>query len=123
MSEVAGKCIDDNANGTARGNKIVSWSCNGTAAQRWTLLTNGTIRVHSRCLGVPGTAAGSPAGLYPCTGAGGQQWRLAPRGAGFELTNPLSGRCLADPAAATLNGTRLALASCAATPGLLWRAG
>ena len=31
-----GKCLDDFGGGTANGNKVDIWTCNGTASQKWT---------------------------------------------------------------------------------------
>jgi GH25 family lysozyme M1 (1,4-beta-N-acetylmuramidase) len=124
LSQVPGKCADDSGNGTASGNKIEVWRCDGGPAQRWILASDGTVRVHGKCLSVSdqGTASGSPITLQACGGTGSQLWHLTPHGVGFTLVNPRSGLCLADPGAATVNGTRLVIAACAATPGLLWRA-
>jgi hypothetical protein len=30
------KCLDANAAGTANGTRLILWSCNGQADQRWT---------------------------------------------------------------------------------------
>ena len=47
------------ANGTA----VQLYDCNGTAAQQWTVGTDGTIRALGKCLDVTGngTADGAPA--------------------------------------------------------------
>ncbi|MBO0776886.1 MAG: putative Ig domain-containing protein, partial [Actinobacteria bacterium] len=41
-----GKCLDDSGNQTANGTKIVIWTCNGTAPQRWTVVKDQTVRIH-----------------------------------------------------------------------------
>ncbi|HUZ26545.1 MAG TPA: ricin-type beta-trefoil lectin domain protein, partial [Streptosporangiaceae bacterium] len=121
--EVPGKCLDDSGGRTASGNKIDISACAGTVAQRWTLAPDGTLRVRGRCLGLnrQGRASGTPAGLYACNGTGSQLWHLIPAGSGLMLVNPRSGRCLSDPNAVTVNGTRLVIEPCAATPGKVWR--
>ncbi|KUL75416.1 MULTISPECIES: PQQ-dependent sugar dehydrogenase, partial [unclassified Streptomyces] len=49
---VNGKCLDvDNAN-TADGTKMQIWTCNTTAAQRWTVGTDNTLRALGKCLDI-----------------------------------------------------------------------
>ena len=65
----------------ATGTRAVIRSCAGTAAQRWTVEPDGTMRVRGRCLEVnrQGKASGTPAGLHACNGTGAQLWHLTPR--------------------------------------------
>jgi len=122
-SEMPGKCLDDSGGGTASGNKIDVSTCAGSVAQRWTLEPDGTMRVRGRCLAVnhQGKASGTPVGLQACDRTGSQLWHLTPEGPGVVLVNPRSSRCLTDPNAASVNGTRLVIEPCAATPGKVWR--
>jgi Ricin-type beta-trefoil lectin domain len=79
---------------------------------------------------VPSAAAtsGTPVTLAACTGAPLQQWQLAaPRsvnpGAGpvpVTLANPVTGMCLADPGAATANGTTVTVSTCDGAPDQAW---
>ena len=109
-------CIDDSGNGTTNGNKIQIYTCNGSAAQQWTITpdpTNGlnnTVIDH-KCMTVSGggTANNTPIILSDCTGAVSQEWHLDSLG---ELWNPHSGRCLADPASSTTPGTQLIIYDC-----------
>ena len=108
-------CVDDNGNGTTNGNKIQIYTCNGSAAQQWTITpdpTNGlnnTVIDH-KCMTVSGggTANSTPIVLSDCTGAASQEWHLDSLG---QLWNPHSGRCLADPASST-PGTQLIIYDC-----------
>jgi hypothetical protein len=121
-SGVAGKCLDDTGASTANGNKIQIWACGGGTTQKWTVERNGSVRVLGKCLDVTGagTASGTKLQLWQCaTGDSAQIWQFA--GAG-ELVNPHSGKCLADPADSTVNGTWTEIETCpsAADPGTSW---
>jgi protocatechuate 3,4-dioxygenase beta subunit len=86
------------------------WDCNGTAAQNWTIETDGTIRINGSCMDITGagTANGTLVELWTCNGGGNQQW-LPVNGM---LVNPVSGRCLDDPGFNTANGTQLEIWDC-----------
>jgi GH25 family lysozyme M1 (1,4-beta-N-acetylmuramidase) len=121
-SGVAGKCLDDTGASTANGNKIQIWTCSGGTPQKWTVEPDGTVRVLGKCLNVTGygTASGTKLELWSCVaGDSAQRWQFA--GAG-ELVNPNSGKCLADPADSTTNGTWAEIETCpsAADPGTSW---
>lgn len=64
--------------GTTPGTKVVSWTCNGGANQRWQVTSAGTVvGVQSGlCLDVTGggTANGTAVRLWTCTGQANQQW-------------------------------------------------
>ncbi|HEY2550293.1 MAG TPA: ricin-type beta-trefoil lectin domain protein [Streptosporangiaceae bacterium] len=123
-SQIPGKCLDDSLNQTADGTKIDISTCNGSAAQSWTVQPDGTVLVHGKCLTISGngTAAGTAVELDSCHGITGQQWRMIPSGSGAMLKNLRSGRCLADPADATTDGTQLEILTCSTTdPGMAWR--
>jgi hypothetical protein len=104
------KCVDDNSGSSANGTKIEMWDCNGTAAQNWTIETDGTIRINGSCMDIigAGTANGTLIELWTCNGGANQQW-LPVNGM---LVNPVSGRCLDDPGFNTTNGTQLEIWDC-----------
>jgi Ricin-type beta-trefoil lectin domain/Putative Ig domain len=120
---IAGKCLDDRGAGTANGNVIQVWQCNGEKSQAWTVDPDSTIRILGKCLTVGGTgAAGSPVELSACSGSPTQWW--APTGIdgiGSELVNDDTNvLCVSDPADSTANGTQLVLGGCdAGDPGTL----
>jgi GH25 family lysozyme M1 (1,4-beta-N-acetylmuramidase) len=121
-SGVAGKCLDDTGSSTVNGNKIQIYTCNGGTSQNWTVEPDGTVRVLGKCLDVTGygTASGTKLQLYSCAaGDVAQRWQVAGSG---ELVNPNSGKCLADPADSTVNGTQAEIETCpsAADPGTSW---
>ncbi len=110
-----GKCVDVNAAGTANGTRIQIWNCNGSAAQQWTVQSDGSIRAVGKCLDVAsgGTANATKLQLWDCNGTGAQQWTYV---AGTQaLRNPQSGRCLDDPNSSTTDGTQLQIWDCNGT--------
>ena len=90
---------------------IQLYDCNGTAAQRWSVTSDGTLEALGKCLDVAGgaTANGTAVQLYECNGTGAQQWEARPDGT---LRNPPSGRCLDAAGASSANGTRLIIWDC-----------
>jgi hypothetical protein len=104
------KCVDDNGNSSANGTHVQIWDCNGTAAQNWTIQTDGTIRINGSCMDITGagTANGTLVELWTCNGGANQRW-LPVNGM---LVNPVSGRCLDDPGFNTTNGTQLEIWDC-----------
>ncbi|HEY0699884.1 MAG TPA: RICIN domain-containing protein, partial [Micromonospora sp.] len=90
---LAGKCLDVRGAATADGTQIQIYTCNGTAAQQWTVTPNSTIRALGKCLDVSGggTADGTKIQLWTCNGSGAQNWSAQPDGT---VVNPQSGKCL-----------------------------
>ncbi|GAB2726458.1 hypothetical protein GCM10010442_55060 [Kitasatospora kifunensis] len=120
ITGLAGKCVDDDHSQLNWGNKIQIWDCNGSAAQQWTLASDGSIQVFgSYCLDVKqsGTTWGTPVDLWPCNETGAQQWW--PRSDG-SLVNPASGLCLDLPNSNTADGTQLQLWGCDGTGAQRW---
>jgi hypothetical protein len=104
------KCVDDNGDSSANGTHVQMYDCNGTAAQNWTIETDGTIRINGSCMDITGagTANGTLVELWTCNGGANQQW-LPVNGM---LVNPVSGRCLDDTGFNTANGTQLEIWDC-----------
>ena len=119
-SGIAGKCIDNNNGSTANANPVQLWSCNGSAAQTWQLLDDGTLRTAGKCADVTasGTANGTKIQLFDCNGSAAQRWEW--HSATQSLVNPASGRCLDDPSSSTTDGTQLQIWDCNATPAQQW---
>ena len=117
-SALAGECADDNHSGLGNNTAIQLWDCNGTNAQRWTVLGDGTLQVMGKCMDVTnsGTTNGTKVQLYDCNGTGAQQWQVHSGG----LFNPESGRCLDDPGSTTNNGTQLQIYDCNNTNAQVW---
>jgi predicted alpha-1,2-mannosidase len=119
-SGIAGKCADDASRGTADGNKIQLWDCNGTVAQQFTVKSDGSLGIMGKCMDVThsGTANGTLVQLWTCNGTGAQQWKQQSDGS---LLNPESGRCLDDPNSTSTNGTQLQIYDCNGTNAQKWK--
>jgi hypothetical protein len=104
------KCVDDNGGSAANGTKVDIWDCNNTAAQSWTVQTDGTVRANGACLDITnaGTADGTLLEMWTCNGGSNQQWTAV----NGTLVNPVSGKCLDDPGFTTTNGTQLEIWTC-----------
>ncbi|MFI9286200.1 ricin-type beta-trefoil lectin domain protein [Streptomyces werraensis] len=120
-SGIPGKCVDVRGAATADGTPVQLYTCNGTAAQRWTHVPGegGTLRALGRCLDVSGggTANGTRVQLWHCNGTGAQRWIPGPDSS---LVNPRSGRCLDDPGSSTADGTQLQIWDCNGTAAQRW---
>ncbi|GAA2040497.1 RICIN domain-containing protein [Catenulispora yoronensis] len=115
-----GLCLDDKSASTANFNPITVYTCNGTAAQSWTVDTTGhTLQVLGKCLDINGggTANGTAVDLYDCNGTGAQVW--IPQ-ANTTLLNPQSGRCLDDTGWSTTPGTQVQIWDCAGGANQQW---
>ncbi|WP_051812533.1 chitinase [Kitasatospora sp. MBT63] len=114
-----GKCVDVAAAATANGTAVQLYDCNGTAAQNWTVATDGSLRALGKCLDVTsaGTANGTKIQLWDCNGTGAQKWQP---GTGSTLVNPASGRCLDATGPSSANGTRLQIWDCSGAANQQW---
>ncbi|GGT16066.1 ThuA domain-containing protein [Streptomyces chromofuscus] len=115
---VNGKCLDVDGGQTADGTEIQLWTCNGSAAQRWTV-ADGTFKALGKCLDVSGggSADGTRIQLWTCNGTGAQQWSAQADGT---VRNPQSGKCL-DASGGTWNdGTPVHLWTCHTGPNQKW---
>jgi GH25 family lysozyme M1 (1,4-beta-N-acetylmuramidase) len=125
-----GKCLNDVGNKSANGTQADIWTCNGSTAQQWTYVKDGTLRIHGKCLVPPSSspASGAKVVLAACTGKPGQQWWLTyPRSISaslgpvpITLRNPASGMCLSDTGWSTANGTRVVVGSCNGFKNQAW---
>jgi hypothetical protein len=112
-------CLDDSGSRTTNHNKIQVYTCNGTSAQQWSYLADGSLRVLGRCLDVTssGVDNGTLVQLFTCNGTGAQKWTP---GANGSLVNPESGKCLDDPSSSTTNGTQVQIYTCNGTAAQNW---
>ena len=104
-----GKCLDDSGAGTANGNKVDIWSCNGSAAQKWTF-SGGALSVLGKCLD-DASQGGNNAKLviWSCNGHRAQTWTHRSNG---EYVLKLNGLCLTDPSGISTNGTQVQVRKC-----------
>lgn len=102
----SGQCLDGVSATGEPGTSVIARSCDGSAAQRWTAASDGTLRIAAACA----SGAGGGVRLAPCTGDSSQRWRAGPDGS---LVNAGSGLCLTDPRNGTRGGGgRVRLATC-----------
>ncbi|MEW1902663.1 ThuA domain-containing protein [Streptomyces sp. NPDC086147] len=108
---VNGKCLDVDNSQTADGTKIQLWTCNGTAAQKWTVAADGTVKALGKCLDVSGggSADGTKIQLWTCNGTGAQKW--TPQADGT-VRNPQSAKCLDASGGVWNDGTAVHLWTC-----------
>ncbi len=113
-------CVDNNNGSGTDGNKVQMWACDGnTAAQNWTVNSNGTLTIDGGCMDITGAkyTNGTLIEWWPCNGGANQQWEA---GSNSELVNPASGMCLDDPAFNTAEGTQLILYTCNGGANQVW---
>jgi glucose/arabinose dehydrogenase len=117
---LAGKCLDVAGGGTADGTKIQLYTCNGSAAQVWTV--NGQVWRNpqsGKCLDVAGgaTANGTKAQLWTCNGTGAQNWTAQ---ADKTVRNPVSGRCLDVSQNSSADGQQIHIWDCLGAANQQW---
>ena len=119
ISGVAGRCLTDPGDSALSGTRIEITACTGSRSQRWVRERGGALRIRGMCLNVArgGLKDGAAVELAGCSHSTSQQWFSGPGG---ELLNGNSGRCLADPASARADGTRLTQQDCYGEPGEIW---
>ncbi|MFF9365664.1 RICIN domain-containing protein [Streptomyces griseoluteus] len=119
---LAGKCMDVAAANSANGTPVQLYDCNGSAAQQWTVGSDGTIRALGKCLDLKdnGTADGTPLQLWDCAGSPNQKWVVS---SANDIVNPQADKCLDVTGANSANGTRLQLWTCNGTAAQKWTVG
>ncbi|WP_203734089.1 ricin-type beta-trefoil lectin domain protein [Paractinoplanes durhamensis] len=121
---IPGKCIDVEGSVVTDGTKIQIYTCNGTAAQNWSLVplnasnTEFTLQAFGKCITPNGgfTANGTVLTLWTCNGTATQTWQSA----SGRILNKLSGRCIDDPGSSKVDGTDLQLYDCSTSVAQQW---
>ncbi|MEV7437750.1 lectin [Streptomyces griseoviridis] len=121
ITGLAGKCLDVAGASSADGTAVQLYDCNGSAAQQWTVSTDGTLRALGKCLDVTGgsTADGAKAQLWTCTGAANQKWTVT---AAHDIVNPQADKCLDATGNSSANGTRAQIWTCTGGANQKWTA-
>ncbi|WP_434587370.1 PQQ-dependent sugar dehydrogenase [Streptomyces sp. A5-4] len=116
---LGGKCVDVANSASADGTQIQLWTCNQSAAQKWTIGTDDTLRALGKCMDISGggTADGTKIQLYSCNNTGAQKWVPQTNGT---LKNPQSGKCLDAAGASSADGTKLNLWTCNTAANQKW---
>ena len=119
---IGGKCVDVAGANSANGTPVQLWDCNGTAAQQWTVQSDGSIRALGKCLDVPSgsTADGAKLQLWDCNGSGAQRWRVE---AALDIVNVQADKCMDATGGSSANGTRLQTWTCTGVAAQKWTVG
>jgi glucosylceramidase len=113
-----GKCVDVAGANSANGTAVQLYGCNGTAAQSWTVGTDGTVRSLGKCLDVAAasSANGTKVQIYDCNGTAAQQWVAGAAGSLRSL-----GKCLDATGPSSTDGTKLQIWDCSGAPNQSWQ--
>lgn len=119
ITGLGGKCVDVDGAKTANGTAVQLYDCNGSAAQQWTVASDGSIRALGKCLDVKdnSTADGAQLQLWDCSGAGNQRWGIS---GAQDVVNVQADKCMDATGNSSANGTRLQIWTCAGTPNQKW---
>ena len=115
---IGGKCVDVAGASSTDGAAVQLYTCNGTAAQKWTAGSDGTVKSLGKCLDVKSasTANGAKVQLYTCNGTGAQKWTAS----GGSLVNSSSGKCLDATGVQSTDGTPLQIWTCTGAANQKW---
>ncbi|GIH15244.1 glycoside hydrolase family 16 protein [Rugosimonospora africana] len=118
ITGLGGKCVDVAGASTTNGTKVQLYDCNGTAAQQWTVGSDGTVRALGKCMDVAaaGTANGAKVQLYDCNGTNAQKWTRS----GSQFINTGSGKCLDATDQSSANGNQLQIWTCTGAANQQW---
>ncbi|WP_305783483.1 PQQ-dependent sugar dehydrogenase [Symbioplanes lichenis] len=116
---LAGKCLDVAGGASADGTKVQLYTCNGSAAQTWTVTPGSTVKALGKCLDVAGgaTANGTKTQLYTCNGSAAQVWSAQADGT---VRNPQSGRCLDVSENSSADGRQVHIWDCLGAANQKW---
>ncbi|WP_433361669.1 ricin-type beta-trefoil lectin domain protein [Actinoplanes sp. CA-142083] len=108
-----GLCLDLNGAVVVDFNHIQVFTCNNTAAQRWTLATDGTVRVLDMCALIAGD---DTVHITRCDGRTTAKWRTS----GQLVINTANDKCLTDPSSGTAAGTAVRVVTCDGRANQRW---
>ncbi|WP_299535935.1 family 16 glycosylhydrolase [uncultured Streptomyces sp.] len=119
ITGLGGKCVDVAGAATANGTAVQLYDCNGTAAQKWTAGSDGTIRALGKCLDVKdgSTADGAQLQLWDCNGTAAQRWAVS---GARDIVGIQANKCMDATGNSSANGTRLQIWTCAGTANQKW---
>ncbi|MFI5756688.1 RICIN domain-containing protein [Streptomyces sp. NPDC051569] len=119
ITGLGGKCVDVASASSANGTPVQLYDCNGSAAQRWTVGSDGTIRALGKCLDVKdnSTANGAQLQLWDCTGGPNQRWGVS---GARDIVNTQADKCMDVTGNSSANGTRLQIWTCSGTANQKW---
>lgn len=120
ITGLGGKCLDVAGGQSANGTAVQIYGCNGSAAQQWSVKTDGSVQSLGKCLDVnaASTADGAKVQLYDCNGSAAQQWRLEAAG---DLVNAGANKCLDVTGNTSADGTKTQLWTCTGAANQKWQ--
>ncbi|WP_369242047.1 ricin-type beta-trefoil lectin domain protein [Streptomyces sp. R21] len=119
ITGLGGRCLDVAGASSVNGTAVQIYDCNGTAAQQWTVNSDGTVRALGKCLDATGnaTANGTRLQLWDCSGGANQKWTLS---TARDIVNPQSDKCMDVTGNTSANGTAVQLWSCTGAANQKW---
>ncbi len=121
IKHFSGKCVDVRGSRTTDGTPVEIYTCNGSAAQQWTLQRDSSLRALGKCLDTVGgaTAKGTKVQLMTCNGAPTQSW--TPRsGTSHAIVSTTTGLCLELPGGKVVNLAQLMIWTCSWSDAQRW---
>ncbi|MEV5384482.1 RICIN domain-containing protein [Streptomyces sp. NPDC052721] len=118
-SHASHRCITVSGWQSRDGSPLQIWSCNGSSAQKWQFMSDGTVRAMGKCMDLAGagTFNGATIQLADCNGGWAQQFRL---NAAHDLVAVSPDKCVDVRDNGTSDGTALQLWDCAGTDNQKW---
>ncbi|GAA2583137.1 hypothetical protein GCM10010435_71120 [Winogradskya consettensis] len=113
ITETGGYCLDLNGGVAVDTNHVQVFDCNGTAAQVWTLDTDGTLRVSGKCAQ---SSDDTRVRITTCRGQDTTLWRVD----GATVINVATGTCLTDPAGGNRLGAGVRTTTCNGSSNQRW---
>ncbi|MFE4453268.1 ricin-type beta-trefoil lectin domain protein [Streptomyces sp. NPDC056796] len=119
VSHASDRCIDIAGGAAVRGAGLMISDCSGSASQRWTFASDGTMRGLGMCVQLAGrsTTDGTDFVMARCDGGPAQRIVLNVR---HDLVSALADKCADVRDNGTANGTGLQLWTCAGSPNQKW---
>jgi sugar lactone lactonase YvrE len=116
VTGIGGKCVDVTNGSSTNGTRVQLWTCNGGAAQQWSVRDDGSVASLGKCLDAAGVSNGAVVRIFDCNGTTAQRW-TADAG---RLVNAGSGKCLDAIGVASADGTLLQIWSCSTGVNQQW---
>ncbi|MFJ4622385.1 ricin-type beta-trefoil lectin domain protein [Streptomyces sp. NPDC088812] len=121
LSHASQRCLDVVGGRPAAGAPLMIWDCSGSASQRWTFPSDGTMRTLGMCVELAdgSTADGAGLRLAACDGGPAQRFELNHR---HDVVSGLADKCADVVDGATGNGTRVQVWTCGGQDNQKWSA-